>query len=110
MICGYVGSTAEKYAKRNERQFVPLEGAAERTKGDADGDGAVTNKDAQYVLTAYTESLTTGVTDMPEADAKAADVDGSGSVGAADAQYILVYYTENTIAGNKTTWEMLITS
>lgn len=110
LICGYVGSTAEKYAKRNERQFVPLEGAAERTKGDADGDGAVTNKDAQYVLTAYTESLTTGVTDMPEADAKAADVDGSGSVGAADAQYILVYYTENTIAGNKTTWEMLITS
>ncbi|HAG13568.1 MAG TPA: hypothetical protein DCG49_06865, partial [Ruminococcus sp.] len=80
----------------------------ERQKGDADGDGKVTNKDAQMVLVAYTDSLGSGVVDLPEAAFNAADVDGDGKVGAGDAQYILIYYTENTIAGNPKTWEDLL--
>ena len=76
--------------------------------GDPDGDGAVTNKDAQMVLVAYTESLGTGKVDLPEDALKAADVNGDGKVGVDDAQYILIYYTENTIAGNPTTWEDVI--
>ena len=80
----------------------------ERQKGDADGDGEITNKDAQTVLVAYTDSLGTGVVDLPEAAFNAADVDGDGKVGAGDAQYILIYYTENTIAGNPKKWEDLL--
>ena len=76
--------------------------------GDPDGDGAVTNKDAQTVLIAYTGSLGTGKVDLPEDALKAADVNGDGKVGVDDAQYILIYYTENTIAGNPTTWEDVI--
>ena len=80
----------------------------ERQKGDADGDGEITNKDAQTVLVAYTDSLGTGVVDLPEAAFNAADVDGDGKVGAGDAQYILIYYTVNTIAGKPTAWEDVI--
>lgn len=76
--------------------------------GDPDGDGAVTNKDAQTVLVAYTGSLGTGKVDLPEDALKAADVNGDGKVGVDDAQYILIYYTENTVAGNPTTWEDVI--
>ena len=86
------------------------EAAPELLRGDADGDGAVTNKDAQMVLIAYTDSLGTGKVDLPDAAFNAADVDGDGKVGAGDAQYILVYYTENTIAGKPTKWEDLIST
>ena len=80
----------------------------EYLRGDADGDGEITNKDAQMVLVAYTDSLGTGVVDLPEAAFTAADVDGDGKVGAGDAQYILIYYTMNTIAGTPTAWEDLL--
>ena len=75
---------------------------------DGSADGEVTNKDAQFVLVAYTESPGTGVVDLPETAAKAADVNGDGKVGVDDAQNILIYYTENTIAGNPVTWEDII--
>ena len=107
VIRGYEGSTAQTYADFFGQTFEPISASAPLI-GDPDGDGAVTNKDAQMVLVAYTESLGTGKVDLPEDALKAADVNGDGKVGVDDAQYILIYYTGNTIAGNPTTWEDLI--
>ena len=107
MIRGYAGSTAQAYAEEYSRQFEVIAETAP-LQGDPDGDGAVTNKDAQIVLTAYTESLGTGKTALPDDAFRAADVNGDGKIGADDAQYILIYYTGNTIAGNPVTWEALL--
>ncbi len=107
VIRGYEGSSAQTYADFFGQTFEPISASAS-LNGDPDGDGAVTNKDAQTVLVAYTESLGTGKVDLPEDALKAADVNGDGKVGVDDAQYILIYYTENTIAGKPTTWEDVI--
>ena len=107
VIRGYEGSSAQTYADFFGQTFEAISASAPLI-GDPDGDGAVTNKDAQKVLVAYTESLGTGKVDLPEDALKAADVNGDGKVGVDDAQYILIYYTGNTIAGNPTTWEDLI--
>ena len=103
-----VGIAADTDGNGTYETVLEPEAEPEYLRGDADGDGAVTNKDAQTVLVAYTDSLGSGVVDLPEAAFNAADVDGDGKVGAGDAQYILIYYTVNTLAGKPTAWEDLI--
>lgn len=77
-------------------------------RGDYDGDGEITATDAQNVLIAYTEELTSGKSTLTDAQFSACDVDGDGKITVADAQYILIYFTENTVTGNPTTWDDLI--
>ena len=103
---GYPGSAIEAYAERYKCPFRSV--SEEALRGDVNDDAKVNAKDAQYVLIAYTESLTTGIINLNEEETAAADVDGSGKVTVADAQYILLYYVQNEVAGTPTTWEDLI--
>ncbi len=63
--------------------------SSEKTKGDVDGDGAVTLTDAALVLTHYA-STSAGL--GSDVDKEAADVDGDGRVQLSDASAILMYY------------------
>lgn len=73
--------------------------------GDVDGDGQVTNMDAQLTLIHATEVMTGNSGTLTDAQAAIADVNSDGKVDSADAQYILIYYVEKVVSGNtNTTW------
>jgi hypothetical protein len=76
----YKGSADNAY-------FVTVKLAIDaNSKGDVDGDGAISVKDAQMVLMAKN-----GLYNLKEEEFLRADVDGNGSVEAVDAKRILDY-------------------
>ncbi|MCQ2408647.1 MAG: hypothetical protein MJ065_09025, partial [Oscillospiraceae bacterium] len=72
--------------------------------GDIDEDKAVTAKDAQFAISAYTLSIIGAQTGLTVYGSAAGDIDDDGNVTSADAQYILQYYTQNTISKTDTAW------
>lgn len=115
VIKGYKGSTAEDYANKFDRTFVPIDSGTGLIidygegidlpvipLGDVNFDGNVNAIDASMVLAYYAE-ISTGKEDIfsPE-QISAANIDGNSRIDAVDASYILAYYayastTENDI-------------
>lgn len=110
VIYGYADSTAQKYAEKYGYTFAEIgtEPPQELLRGDPDGDGKITAKDAAFAMQAAVEIL---VGNEPEATAeqlKVIDVDGDGEISALDAQYVLLYFLENTVMSVPTDWDDII--
>ncbi len=108
-IRGYENSTAQQYAEKNSYPYEIM-AEDELLRGDFNGNWKVEGDDAQAVLIAYTDSLSTGSIDLNDPQKKACDINGDGKVSVADAQLILLYYVNNTISGVSTSWEKLMTA
>ena len=115
VIKGYKGSTAEDYANKFDRTFVPIDSGTGLIidygegidlpvipLGDVNFDGNVNAIDASMVLAYYSETSTGKDGGFSPEQISAADIDGNSRVDAVDASYILAYYayastTENDI-------------
>lgn len=102
-IYGYTGSTAEAYANKYNRTFVPLDAEILR-KGDVNGDGVVSVEDAVLTLTMYARKSAGLTVDCSDAQLAAADIDGDGNISVEDAVAILTYYAKQS-AGLNPTWD-----
>lgn len=67
--------------------------------GDVDGDGEITNMDAQLSLIHGTEVMAGNEGTLTAAQQSIADVSGDGKVDSADAQMILIYYVNKVVSG-----------
>ncbi|MCR4639485.1 leucine-rich repeat protein [Ruminococcus sp.] len=90
-ICGYDGSTAEKYAKDCGYKFKSL-GKAPNKLGDVNDDGSINAVDASSVLSYYAMISTKKDGGFTDEQKKAADVNHDGAINAVDASCILSYY------------------
>ena len=110
-ICGYEGSTAQKYAKANGFSFETVGGTNSKAGpvGDIDGNNTIDASDASAVLVSYAIAQTGGeAMDSYTADQlKAADVDGNGTADASDASSILAFYAYKQTGGDKSFAEFL---
>ena len=88
IIKGYRGSTAEAYANKYDRIFVPVDS----DMGDVNFDGNVNAVDASSVLAYYALTSTNQDSRYDEEQKLAADVDHDGDINAVDASSILAYY------------------
>ncbi|MBP0971341.1 MAG: leucine-rich repeat protein [Oscillospiraceae bacterium] len=102
MLRGTENSTVKQYAEKHEIKFDLA------SRGDADGDYAVSITDAQLVLREYTNSIAGNPGTFTDVQKQAADVNYDGDVSVDDAQLILKYYVNNSVAGNVITWQELI--
>ncbi len=88
VIKGYIGSTAETYAKKYGYTFE-----VNFILGDVTIDGIINGSDATFALQAYT-LVNSGLDDgLDDIQFKAADVTGDGIITGSDATIILNYYT-----------------
>lgn len=76
--------------------------------GDYDQNGKVEAADAQNTLIEYTAAVAEQPYAFNPLTYAHCDVNGDGDLTAGDAQTILQYYTANEVAGDPTTWEMLL--
>jgi hypothetical protein len=104
-IISYEDSTAENYAEKYNRTFVPLNGNV--LLGDPNMDDDVSVEDAVIALTMYAQASAGLELDFTESQITAADVNGDGVVTVEDAVYILTYYAKQA-AGLEVSWEELI--
>ncbi|WP_294412878.1 leucine-rich repeat protein [uncultured Ruminococcus sp.] len=88
IIKGYRGSTAEAYANKYDRIFVPVDS----DMGDVNFDGNVNAVDASMVLAYYAMISTNQDGGYNEEQMLAADVNHDGDINAVDASSILAYY------------------
>lgn len=102
-IYGYTSSTAEAYADKYNRNFVPLD-VKILQKGDVNGDGVISVEDAVLTLTIYAQKSAGLTVDCSEAQLAAADIDGDGNISVEDAVAILTYYAKQS-AGLNPTWD-----
>lgn len=106
-ISGYSGSTAQAYAEKYERDFVPL-GDKPATPayqlGDANADGKIDSSDASLILAEYAIIQTGANTTFTDAQKLAADVNKDGSVASTDASKILAYYADSA-TGKEPSWD-----
>ena len=88
IIRGYLGSTAQTYAKNHNVSFLSL--------GDITGDGKLTADDSNLILLEYlsTKIMNTGKT-LTENQRFAADYDLDADITADDASAVLRVYLEN---------------
>ena len=84
------------------------EAAPALTKGDLNGDSAISAEDAQIVLNAYVRTISGFSSGLTQPQLAVADIDGNGSIDVSDAQYILRYYVENTLSGRSYSWDRII--
>ena len=107
VISGYSGSTAQAYAEKYERNFVPL-GDKPATPayqlGDANADGKIDSSDASLILAEYAIIQTGANTTFTDAQKLAADVNKDGSVASTDASKILAYYADSA-TGKEPSWD-----
>lgn len=90
-ICGYDGSTAEKYAAKYGYNFKSL-GKAPNRLGDVNNDGKINAVDASEVLSYYANVSTNKDGGFTDSQKNAADVNHDGLINAVDASCILSYY------------------
>lgn len=76
--------------------------------GDYDQNGKVEAADAQDTLIEYTAAVAEQPYAFNPLTYTHCDVNGDGDLTAGDAQTILQYYTANEVAGDPTTWEMIL--
>lgn len=88
IIKGYRDSTAEAYANKYDRIFVPVDS----DMGDVNFDGNVNAVDASMVLAYYARVSTNQEGGYNEEQILAADVNQDRLINAVDASYILSYY------------------
>ncbi|WP_019679659.1 leucine-rich repeat protein [Ruminococcus flavefaciens] len=88
IIKGYRDSTAEAYANKYDRIFVPVDS----DMGDVNFDGNVNAVDASMVLAYYARVSTNQEGGYNEEQILAADVNHDGDINAVDASSILAYY------------------
>lgn len=89
-------STLQSSAAASDDVAPAVTGVARLTgapsRGDLNGDGAVTIADASMTLAYYAQNATGTAINVSDAVFSAADVDDSGTLTLADARYILIYY------------------
>ena len=108
-IKGYAGSYAETYATEHNISFELLGNAPVLEPfPDMDGDGEITARDAQKVLSAFAEILSENPSGLTPEQEAAADVTGDHEITAIDAQYILTYFLNNTVLEDPITWNELL--
>ena len=88
IIKGYRDSTAEAYANKYDRIFVPVDA----DMGDVNFDGNVNAVDASMVLAYYARVSTNQEGGYNEEQMLAANVNHDGDINAVDASSILAYY------------------
>ncbi len=92
-ICGYIGSTAETYAKTCGYKFVSLGKAPkDYTRGDINDNGIIDAVDASLTLSYYAMISTKGEGNFNAGQRFAADVNRDDIIDAVDASKILSYY------------------
>ncbi|SFY06807.1 leucine-rich repeat protein [Ruminococcus sp. XPD3002] len=102
VICGYEGSTAQKFATEHDLAFESLGAAPTNTateSGDLNDDGKIDATDATLVLVNYSLLSTGEKIQLTESQQKAADVNGDGKIDASDATMILQYYSYLSTGG-----------
>ncbi len=99
-VYGCIGSTAQAYAKKYGKDFVPLDGGSYYF-GDVNNDGSIDSTDASLILSEYALVATTGKSILSEEQKLAADVNFDNIVDASDASLILSYYSYTSTGGTE---------
>jgi hypothetical protein len=113
VIKGYRGSTAEDYANKYGRTFVPVDSGVGLINdqgegndlpvialGDVNFDGNVNAVDASMVLAYYAETSSGKEGSFSPEQISAADMDGNDRINAVDASDILAYYAFISVGEN----------
>ena len=112
IIKGYKGSTAEAYANKYDRKFVPVDSGVGLIidhgdihipgipLGDVNFDENVNAVDASMVLAYYAETSSGKEGSFNPEQISAADMDGNGRINAVDASDILAYYAFISVGEN----------
>ena len=114
IIKGYRGSTAEAYANKYDRKFVPVDSGVGLINDHGDGydtlipiglgdvnfDENVNAVDASMVLAYYAETSSGKEGSFNPLQILAADMDGNGRINAVDASDILAYYAFISVGEN----------
>ena len=113
IIKGYRDSTAEAYANKYDRRFVPVDSGVGLIidngegndlpvipLGDVNFDGDVNAIDASMVLAYYAEISTDKEGSFSPEQISAADMDGNSTINAVDASDILAYYAFISVGDN----------
>lgn len=88
IICGLNRSSAQRYAQRYDRIFVPLVPLA----GDMNENGEIDMSDATYLLSLYANICAGTITHVSAFDMAAGDMNRNGDIDIGDATIVLKIY------------------
>ena len=92
-ICGYEGSTAQKYAEEFGYKFLAI--SDNGVLGDADGDEKVSAKDASLIFSEFKRTYRGEPGSFTAQQIERCDLSGDGKITAIDASKVFSIYKEN---------------